>query len=262
MTSLQVSKFVIIGLLAALVTLPLGAVAAEEVETQVTVELQEFEDSGISGTAVLTATLGGLTEILGGDTQVSMELRGQELDGNHPTHIHTGTCDNFDPNPLYPLETVELSPVSREGVSESTVDATLKSLREGDFVIVVHQSPEELTNYLVCGEISGGTAGEVSGGTVGESDEGEQVSCAELEIVESQARSGDDHAGTPDHSGNHHGEEATATETDGELLCLPRSGSGAAMTAEGRSDILLLISFGALSLLSVLGASVIRQQRA
>jgi hypothetical protein len=89
-----------------------------------------------------------------------MELRAQELDGNHPTHIHTGTCDNFDPNPLYPLETVVLSPVNREGISDSHVeDVSLASLRSGEFVILVHQSPEELTNYLICGEIGSGMLG-------------------------------------------------------------------------------------------------------
>ena len=60
----------------------------------------------------------------------------------------------------YPLETVNLNPVYHEGVSESTVeDVSLTELHEGKYVILVHQSPEELTTYLVCGEIGGGTVG-------------------------------------------------------------------------------------------------------
>jgi hypothetical protein len=140
-------------MIAAMSTLAVGSVAAQESGMSVTVELQEYDGSGISGTAYLTETSDG-------GTHVSMVLVGGELDGNHPTHIHTGTCDNFDPNPLYPLETVNLNPVSQDGTSESTVaDVDLAALHEGDYVILVHQSPEELTNYLVCGEISAGTTG-------------------------------------------------------------------------------------------------------
>jgi hypothetical protein len=137
-----------------------GAMAQESGMT-VTVILEEYENSGFSGTAVLTETTGG-------DTHVSMELVGGELEGNHPTHIHTGTCDDFDPNPLYPLETVNLSPVDDAGISETDIDdVQLSELFDGEYVILVHKSPEELTNYLVCGEIGGGTLGSVQQDTPG-----------------------------------------------------------------------------------------------
>jgi hypothetical protein len=74
--------------------------------------------------------------------------------GNHPTHIHTGTCANFDPDPTYPLTTVILEDVSDVGVSETTVEEVrLRDLLRADYVILVHKSPEELTNYFVCGDI-------------------------------------------------------------------------------------------------------------
>jgi hypothetical protein len=130
-----------------------GNVAAQETGTSVTVQLNEYDNSGISGRAVLTETTTG-------GTHVSMVLSGGALAGNHPTHIHTGTCDNFDPNPLYPLETVNLSPINKDGISETSInDVSLKDLYDGDYVILVHKSPEELTNYLVCGEIGSGTVG-------------------------------------------------------------------------------------------------------
>src|SRR6476646_2224117 len=100
---------------AVLSALMVEGAAGQENGMSVTVELHEYDHSGISGTAVLSETTTG-------GTHVSMVLEGAELDGNHPTHIHTGTCDNFDPNPLYPLETVNLSPDYHEGVSESTVE--------------------------------------------------------------------------------------------------------------------------------------------
>ena len=144
---------VVLLICAVMSALTVEGAAGQENGMSVTVELHEYDDSGISGTAVLSeTTTNGI--------HVSMVLVGAELDGNHPTHIHTGTCDNFDPNPLYPLETVNLSPDYHEGISESTVeDVDLTKLYEGKYVILVHQSPEELTTYLVCGEISSGTVG-------------------------------------------------------------------------------------------------------
>jgi hypothetical protein len=140
-------------IIAAMSMLTVGSVAAQETGMSVTVQLQEYDNSGISGTATLTETTTG-------GTHVSMILTGAELDGNHPTHIHTGTCDNFDPNPLYPLETVNLSPINKDGISETSVnDVSLEELYDGDYVILVHQSPEQLTKYLVCGEISSGEVG-------------------------------------------------------------------------------------------------------
>jgi hypothetical protein len=44
--------------------------------------------------------------------------------------------------------------VSDTGVSETTVeDVRLRDLLDADYVILVHKSAEELTNYFVCGDI-------------------------------------------------------------------------------------------------------------
>jgi hypothetical protein len=124
----------------------LAAPAAAQDNLSLTIPLNEYENSGVSGTATLEATEGG--------THVEMSLRGEPLTGNHPTHIHTGTCADFDPDPTYPLTTVILSDVSDTGVSETTVeDVRLRDLLDADYVILVHKSAEELTNYFVCGDI-------------------------------------------------------------------------------------------------------------
>jgi hypothetical protein len=128
--------------------------AAAQDNRSLTIPLNEHENSGVSGTATLTAE--------GGNTRVAMELSGDPLTGDHPTHIHTGTCRNFDPNPLYPLTTVILDEVNDEGVSETTVeDVRLRDLLASDYVILVHPSAEELFPELVCGDIKadGGTGG-------------------------------------------------------------------------------------------------------
>jgi hypothetical protein len=120
---------------------PLGAK-----NDRVTVPLREYENSGVSGTATLKQTDEGL--------HVSMTLTGEPLSGNHPAHIHTGTCADFDPDPIYPLTTVILDDVSKTGMSNSTVeDVELDDLLRDDYVILVHESPDELTNYLVCADI-------------------------------------------------------------------------------------------------------------
>jgi hypothetical protein len=131
----------------------LRPVAAQD-NRSLTIPLNEHENSGVSGTAILTAE--------GENTRVSMELSGDPLTGDHPTHIHTGTCRNFDPNPLYPLTTVVLDEVNDEGVSETTVEnVRLRDLLASDYVILVHPSAEELFPELVCGDIKpdGGTGG-------------------------------------------------------------------------------------------------------
>ena len=248
MASTKVRRFAALTLFAVLVALPFGAVTAQEERTSISVELQEFEDSGISGTAILTATADG-------GTQVAMELQGAELDGDHPTHIHTGTCDDFDPDPLYPLETVELSAVNQEGISETTVeDVTLESLREGDYVILVHQSLEELTNYLVCGEISGGTEIEAA--------EAEQEPDEDQENEPHQAgATEDDHDATEGHSLPADDEERSGTENGAKASTLPVSGSGPTGAFEGQSGAQVAVVLGVVATLAMLGAVALRQRR-
>ncbi len=136
---------VLAGLIAVATSILEVPVAAQE-DNSVTIPLREYKNSGVSGTAGL--------EPIGNETYVTMELSGDPLIGNHPTHIHTGTCADFDPNPTYPLTTVILDDVNDMGVSETTVeDVRLRDLLDADYVILVHKSAEELTNYYVCGDI-------------------------------------------------------------------------------------------------------------
>ena len=145
----SLAAFLLLALMA-----PFGIpVSAQNGSTPVTVTVNQFDASGVSGTAVLTPN--------GDQTVVDMTLSGPGITGNHPTHIHTGTCDNFDPNPLYPLETVVLQSLNQEGKSVTTVDVPLAELQSSNYVILVHKSPQELTTYFSCGEIplAAGAAG-------------------------------------------------------------------------------------------------------
>lgn len=130
----------------ALTAVAFAAPAAAQDDENLTIALNEFEGSGVSGWATLT--------VAGGGVQVEMAVDGEAVTGDHPTHIHTGTCDDFDPNPTYPLTTVILDPLSADGVSETAVDdVTLDELLADDYVILVHKSAEELTTYFVCGDL-------------------------------------------------------------------------------------------------------------
>lgn len=130
--------------------------ASAQLISQITIPLNEYQDSGVSGLASLSA--------VGNYVQVSLRVEGAPIVGEHPAHIHTGTCEDFDPNPIFPLTTVDLGVVDGQGGSRSLVrDISLRELRADDYVILVHKSAEELTTYFICGDISGAALSTVQG---------------------------------------------------------------------------------------------------
>ena len=108
------------------------------------VDLAEIDGSGVSGTAVLTEENGAVT--------VDIEVSGDGVTGGHPAHIHLGTCDALDPNPLYPLASIDA-----DGLSSTTIDGvTLDDLLAEPMAINVHKSAEEAGVYVACGNITAG----------------------------------------------------------------------------------------------------------
>jgi hypothetical protein len=109
-----------------------------------------------------------------------------EVAPSHPAHIHSGTCDMLG-EVVYPLNDVTLlgidvapastpvgatpaavagtdsTPVAAEAVgpgevvAESTTDVevTLDELLSGEYAINVHESAENIQNYIACGDITG-----------------------------------------------------------------------------------------------------------
>ena len=110
-------------------------------ENEVVVQLDELNDSGVSGTATLTAV---------GDNQTRVVIDVQGATGDHPAHIHTGSCDDLNPNPLFPLNNVDAT-----GKSDTTVDVGLTELTGGGFAINLHKSQQEIGVYIACGNIGG-----------------------------------------------------------------------------------------------------------
>ena len=135
--------------------------AAQDDTTGLTIALNPYKGSGVSGWAALTPVDKGV--------QVEMAVEGAAVTGDHPTHIHTGTCANFDPNPLIPLTTVVLDPLSDDGTSRTTVaEVEIAELLADDYVILIHKSADELTNYFVCGDLkqSNAVVGPLSAGSM------------------------------------------------------------------------------------------------
>lgn len=108
---------------------------------EVTVQLNEFESSGQTGTATLTAE--------GEQTRVSIQVDDDPVSASQPAHIHEGTCDELNPAPAFGLPNVV------DGTSETTVDASLDTLTGGAYAINLHMSDDDLETYTSCGNIEG-----------------------------------------------------------------------------------------------------------
>jgi hypothetical protein len=110
---------------------------------EVTVELAEQNNSGESGIATLTAT--------GASTRVVLEMKNPTTD-SQPAHIHRGSCENLDADPLHGLLNVI------QGRSETVVNVPLSELTAGGLALNVHQSNAKLDTYVACGNLPGDTA--------------------------------------------------------------------------------------------------------
>lgn len=104
-------------------------------------ELEELNDSGISGTVTLYDA---------GDDQTIVEFDVEGAGGDHPAHIHEGTCGNLEPEPYKSLENVD-----ENGESMTVVDVSLDTLLADDYAIDIHLAPNELGTLIACADIEG-----------------------------------------------------------------------------------------------------------
>lgn len=108
-------------------------------DVAITLDLQEQNDSGITGEVEFSPTSEG-------DVEVEIEVDGSD-GGPHPAHIHAGTCAELDPNPAFPLTDVV------DGRSETTVDIDIGDLTAQEYAVNVHESPENADVYVACADI-------------------------------------------------------------------------------------------------------------
>jgi hypothetical protein len=120
-----------------------GGPALAEHETTVHA-LNEQNNSGQSGTVTFA-----LSE---DNTSVTVEINisgGSEVP--QPAHIHTGTCDNLDPKPFFPLNSVvngrSVTVITEADIADLDYDVA------NQFSVNVHKSAAEASVYVACGEI-------------------------------------------------------------------------------------------------------------
>ncbi len=87
----------------------LVAAQDEDEPESVTFGLNEYKGSGSLGSSTVTAQ--------GDEVVVSSQITGEMVAGDHPTHIHTGMCEDFGSDPSFLLNTVVLDPVANESAS-------------------------------------------------------------------------------------------------------------------------------------------------
>ncbi len=131
-------KKVAVLVLAALALLAFSGALAYADNGTVTLQLNEQNNSGQSGTAVVTGQ--------GDKTQVVINLSNGTAEPQ-PAHIHEGTCANLNPKPKYPLSNVV------NGSSDTVVDVSLNHLTSESYAINVHKSKAEVGTYVACADI-------------------------------------------------------------------------------------------------------------
>jgi hypothetical protein len=111
-----------------------------------TIQIRDHSDSGVSGKATLREN--------GGMTMVNVRMDGDAT--AYPTHLHEGTCNDFEAMPGVPLAD------SVPGLTSRTlVEMSLDDLLAGSWVINVHHPEQQLESLLdpasviACGEITG-----------------------------------------------------------------------------------------------------------
>jgi hypothetical protein len=99
----------------------------------------------------------------------------QTESGSHPAHIHSGSCATLG-DVVYPLNDVGSEMSDAAGtpiagmpmgpasaipveVSVTTVQTDLNTLVSGVYAINVHESMENIGNYIACGDIGGNVMG-------------------------------------------------------------------------------------------------------
>jgi hypothetical protein len=117
----------------------LGCSESVPVETR-TIPLTTLNDSGVTGTVVLTAVDDRRTRV-----EIRVDPAGHP---DMPSHIHPGTCANLVPQPKYPLQNV------KDGHSTTVITASFTDLLAGDLAVNIHKSNEDLKTYTACADLN------------------------------------------------------------------------------------------------------------
>ena len=113
-----------------------GTAAANTILVQLSAE----NSSGETGSAVLSE--------VSGKTTVLITIVGEPAGASQPAHIHEGNCGPTLGKVVYPLTNVV------NGVSTTTIDATIAQLKSAKYGINGHKSAAEIGTYTFCGNLT------------------------------------------------------------------------------------------------------------
>jgi len=210
------------------------------------IDLNGYEGFDFNGTAVITEENGAVT--------VDIQVEGADVEGGHPVHIHQGTCNELDPNPLYALADIDA-----DGQSSTLVDGvTIDDLLAEPHAINAHLSATDIGTYVSCGAIAAAGEG------------GEEDAAADDEATDEEAAddAADDEAADDDAAEDEVVAEATPDavgggDTGGGVTNVPASGVGSAVRGQADMSAFLTIVGGLAVLLAVAGVTVrMREERA
>lgn len=131
------------GLVVAIVALLALSIVAGGVvlaQSPLTIPLNAQNDSGESGSAILT-------DMGNGTVRVDVTIVNAPDGVSQPMHIHEGTCADLNPAPKFPLTSLE------NGGSTTEISATLETLLASPHAINGHKSAEEASVYVFCGDL-------------------------------------------------------------------------------------------------------------
>jgi hypothetical protein len=114
--------------------------------------------------------LGGLG--IGSSGFVLAQDEEEAVTPSHPAHIHAGDCVDLDPNPAAPLNNIEprLNESDEDNANEpqgyltaaqvlysdsEDVELAFDDVLAESHAINIHESDENIENYIACGEIGG-----------------------------------------------------------------------------------------------------------
>lgn len=115
----------------------------------------------------LLALFTALTVASGSRLATAHDGEEHALPGPHPAHIHSGTCEALG-DVVYPLTDIA-SPAEMTGAasavpvktSTTSVAASLTDIMAGEHAINIHESAENIGNYIACGAVGGAMMGDV-----------------------------------------------------------------------------------------------------
>lgn len=117
-----------------------GSNKSEVAVKSFTATLAAQNESGISGTATVTD--------MDGKAKVVVNLTGAPAEGEHPAHLHMGSCSTLG-EPKFALTPIV------NGTSETVLEVSVDEIEAGlPLALNVHKSATEEGVYVACGDLT------------------------------------------------------------------------------------------------------------